>query len=341
MNGDLTPQDLKPGDVVLYRGDSLLARLIRLFDGTDVSHAGIFVGDGSIGEAIAEGVVSRPVDESLADHDWVVIRRLKEGAPLDPVVGRAKAIIAEGHRYAYEQLLLLAVLAASRKLKITPVLRFLIRKILDAAATVLNKFIAGATGSKEPMICSEFVFRCYDEALPPASDVYSLEINRIGSVSAVAPSGVAAVTRPGRGRGVSPDSLLAWSALRTPAIASWSAAPPALAVAGGAPPEEVGEADLEALVKQYLAEVSGQAPQAALAATLVVSDADLQAALERFAVAFARASGGAAATAALAASPVGVATASLGQLQKTASDFVTPGDLLMTESLFTLGKIPL
>jgi hypothetical protein len=339
MNGDLVVADLKPGDVVLYRGDSLLAKLIRLFDGTDVNHAGIYIGGGLIGEAIAEGVVSRAVKDSLADHDWVLIRRLKDNAPLDPVIARATTIIAEKHRYAYEQLLLLAILSISRKLKITPILRFLVRKILDAAATVLNKFIADATGSKEPMICSEYVFRCYDEALPQASDAYSLEINRVASAAEGGGGAIAAVLPRTRGRGVSPDSLLAWSVGRTPVTTSWSA-PPTAALTTVAPGEEVSEEDLEPLIEQYLAEVQGKAPQAALAATPTVTDAELQGALERFSIAFVKASGGTSGAAILAADPAGAAIASVAQVHRTASDFVTPGDLLMTESLFTAGKIP-
>ena len=68
---------------------------------------------------------------------------------------------------------MLAFLTLTRKLKVTPVLRTLIRRTLDAAASVLTRYISQ---NREPMICSEFVYRAYDEALPEIDDPFSLRI---------------------------------------------------------------------------------------------------------------------------------------------------------------------
>ena len=160
--------DLRPGDVLLYHGDSFLSSLIRAFDGTEYSHAGIYDGT-RIVEAIGEGVVRRAIPVSVDGAKYVDVYRFKtksgksigdEGLPALPVISQINQFASNPERYAYEQLVFLALLATTRKLKV-PVLGFVIRNILDSAATLLNKIVAAG---KEPVICSELVYRCYQGA---------------------------------------------------------------------------------------------------------------------------------------------------------------------------------
>src|SRR5262249_47861698 len=95
-----------------------------------------------------------------------------------PVVDRVAYYLEHHERYAYEQLLLLAALAATRQLPVSgiPFLGMVIRNVLDSAADVVAKLIHAG---REPMICSEFVYRCYEEANDPiqigGADVMSIE----------------------------------------------------------------------------------------------------------------------------------------------------------------------
>jgi hypothetical protein len=324
--------DLAAGDVLLYRGTGWLAKAIRLFDGTEVNHAGLFV-DPEVVEALGQGVVRQGLDQSLADREFVLARRLKQAVPLSPVC--AKGLSFVGTRYAFEQLLLLAVLSLTRKPKVTPVLRFLVRRVLDAAVGLLNEMIQRAAGARsEPMICSELVYRSFDEAVPGPDDLYSLRISDLpAGAAAVASIGRAATADRPRGRGISPDSLLAWASSSSTRV--WSAASPAPAIASQ--PEKTTIADVEATVREYLDEVTGKAPATAtLDAAKSVGDQDLRQAIDRFAAAYhqldMKRTG--AVTAALPGEP-------LQHLLKTAADFVTPGDLLRTESLFTVGYVQL
>ncbi len=41
-------KDVTSGDIILYHGNSLLAKLIQFFDGTEMNHAGIFLGMATI-----------------------------------------------------------------------------------------------------------------------------------------------------------------------------------------------------------------------------------------------------------------------------------------------------
>ncbi|MBC7791574.1 MAG: hypothetical protein H7Z74_16635 [Anaerolineae bacterium] len=370
--------ELQPGDIMLYRGKSLLAKAIRLFDGADVNHAAICLPNRQIGEAIKQGVVSRDVDTSLKGNEFVKVRRLKDLPPdMSPVLGVADNYLSQGQRYAYEQILLLAFLGLTRKPKVTPILRALLRTVLDAAAVMLNKLIAGAVGdgNRQPMICSEFVYRCYDEARPELTDIYALSINRPSAPAtrAAVPAGAmatpaSAATPASRGSGVHPDSLLAWAATPTARVWSGDEARPSRGSTRGpvAEPATPTQAELDALIKVYLDEVkevpspSGvartprgrgrSARPARSAATKSVSDEELRAAIDRFAVAYSTAESVGVVAPSASKRKRGTASArpqsvSLSRAQpfenlvRTASDFVTPGDLLKTESLFSVGTI--
>lgn len=165
--------DLKAGDVLLYHGTSPLSDLIRLFDGSKYSHTSIYDGE-KVMEALDPGIVTRPVATSIADSTFVDAYRFisvpdKEPlgsakCPDKPVRDRIAYYQANPQRYAYEQILLLALLAATRRIPVVswiPGLSLVLRAILDRAAWVLAKLMGGG---KEPMICSELVYRCYAEA---------------------------------------------------------------------------------------------------------------------------------------------------------------------------------
>lgn len=323
--------DLAAGDVLLYRGTGWLAKAIRLFDGTEVNHAGLFVGP-EVVEALAQGVVKQGLNQSLADREFVLARRLKQAVPLSPVC--AKGLSFVGTRYAFEQLLLLAVLSLTRKPKVTPVLRFLVRRVLDAAVGLLNEMIQRAAGARsEPMICSELVYRSFDEAVPGPDDLYSLRISDLpAGAAAVASVGRAAAADRPRGRGISPDSLLAWASSSSTRV--WSVASPAPAIASQ--PEKTTIAEVEATIREYLDEVMGKAPVTATLDAKSVGDQDLRQAIDRFATAYHQLD--MKRTGAVTAAAPGEA---FQHLLKTAADFVTPGDLLRTESLFTVGYVQL
>ena len=145
-----------------------------LLTAAEVSHASLFLGrygeqGRTVGEAIREGVIRRELPKSIEHAEWVESRRLKEApSSIDPVLERAAYYLKSGDRYAFEQILLLAFLCIARNLAGSSVLGRLIRETLDAAAAfLLHLFNTG----REPMICSEFVVRCYREALPGSVDL--------------------------------------------------------------------------------------------------------------------------------------------------------------------------
>lgn len=172
MSDKVKPADLKPCDVLLYHGTAFISRMICLFDGSEYSHAAIYDGT-NIAEALGKGITSDPVATSVQGAKYVDVFRFHSdsgaqlrdtGYPEKPVLDRVAFYVGNPERYAYEEIVFLALLATTRRLPVVgwvPGLGALLRTVLDSAADVLNKIIA--TG-KEPMICSELVYRCYAEA---------------------------------------------------------------------------------------------------------------------------------------------------------------------------------
>jgi hypothetical protein len=326
--------ELQPGDVLLYSGQSLIGKLIRKLDGTDVTHAGIYVGKGMVGEALMvghPGIHANPVATSFQGTDWVQVRRLPDGR-LDrqPVMTVADRYLAEGDRYAYVEILLVAAICLTRKLDLQ---NSVLGKIAFGAMNKANRLIAQLTAQgKQPMICSEFVYRCYDEADEADDDPYSLEIaSQTGSSARrwsrrrLRRRGFGAAA-PNELPNVHPDSLLGRMMQQPEKLerATMAAAP------GVAPAEQVSDAELNALISEYVHGPHRGAPMAA-AASADISRADIEQAAADFSaslIASDQARFGAPMAGPMAAR-VGAAVA----------DFVTPGDLLKSSSLSNVGRI--
>jgi hypothetical protein len=161
--------DLRPGDVVMFRGTDFIDRLIIELDGGDYSHSASYLGEGEILEAIAEGVKRRSLNESIGDHrpEYADVFRFRSDTniildgelPYDPPIkARAYYYEHEGDSYAYDDLVLLGVLTTIRH---TPAIGPISRHLLDAAAEILSRIVAEG---KHPLICSALVFRCFEEA---------------------------------------------------------------------------------------------------------------------------------------------------------------------------------
>ncbi|MBN1279912.1 MAG: hypothetical protein JW989_09140 [Chlorobiaceae bacterium] len=162
---DVTVDDLRPCDILLYHGYSTTSRLIQWFDGSVYSHSSVFNGI-VVTEAVPDGVVQRSVAVSMEHTEYVDVYRLrKKGVfvgspelPVEPVLEVIERYAALKDRYAYEGILLLALLCTTRRLPLP-----FLRGILDSAASVIADML---DEGRQPMICSELVYRCFAEASP-------------------------------------------------------------------------------------------------------------------------------------------------------------------------------
>lgn len=344
MSDSFDIRDLTDGDVLLYRAEdgigNLVSMMIRKLDGTEVSHAGLCTGGGMVAEALGfseqRGLISQTAVDSVEGADWVAVcRREPVPGPMTPVIAVAETYLRQDNRYGYEQILLLAGICLTRKLDWDNwLLRRIARKVFDFSTALLEQF---RTEGKEPMICSEFVFRTYDEALPEPDDPYSLEIL---SQTSEAPrrwfspfrleSGLVGESRPEiptlhaesllgqlQAKGITPTEL--------PAVASGMAevAPPA-------------EEELDALIEEYLAEGGDveESERVELSMDALLDSAGRLTA--ELAEAYASKAEN---ERRLYGLPKAVAPAAPQTLADVVADFVTPGDLLKSPSLKEVGRI--
>ena len=342
----ITKNDFAAGDVVLYHGTAVISRLIRLFDGTEVNHAAVYLGDGTLGEAIGKGLSRQTVPTSLAQSEYVIVRRLKtDPGTMLPVLDKATTYLANGNRYGYEQIVLLAFLGLTRKLAVNGTLRWLLRKLFDEASSWLMQH-----GDRQPMICSEFVYRCYDEARPAAHDPYALDINPFpASIGTGAPGSRAMAPVSGK---VHRDSLLAWTAGVMTDRSRSAANVLARTFEAGAKKKRVLSAaerkmaalSLDELGDRYLEELKRkpEAKARAFEQEAAIRDTEMLAGVRKFSEAWYRATVTARPRALeswSARAAKGETPTALDHLLRTAADFVTPGDLYTCGNLFSVGKI--
>ena len=336
---------LQEGDVILYNGDSWISKAIRFFDGTEVNHAAVFLGNGRVGEAIGQGLTERSFGESTKGDRYVIVRRLTtQPGTMAPVVQKARAYLAIGNRYAFEQILLLAFLGMTRKVPVNPYLKWLMRKVFDQACEFLS-----APGKRQPMICSEYVCRCYNEALPISTDPYTLRINDFPAISGAGRlRGRTDPAAPHRRR-MHADSLLAWTEevllspkqLRGDPLVAALEGPKARGAAKPAPADrKMAALAVDTLIEKYLTKTK-EPPLRAFDAEADLRDAAMLAAIVTFVRTYDRATDarGAGKEKPEPAGAVGEASEALRRFRETIDNFVTPGDLLKCSDLFHVGKI--
>ncbi|WP_411682147.1 hypothetical protein [Clostridium thailandense] len=180
---NLELKDLKPCDVLLCRGEGFISDMIVLFDGGTYSHSALYAGeiDGKhcIIQATARGVVCDPIEKITEETFTDVFRFKKDGHnlgdadyPFAPVQKVGLDYVNAGVKYAYDHLILLAVVAATHNIPLDPFSKKILRSILDNAAEFIFKLI---DEGKTPMVCSEVVYRCFDEA--DSNKKYQLNIS--------------------------------------------------------------------------------------------------------------------------------------------------------------------
>lgn len=203
---ELTVSDLEPGDVLLFRGNELLCRTTHWFDKSFTNHGALYVGRAEdffplteeekkaglgseqhiLMEAVGKGLVMVPLAKStsLVSDDLAVVRRLrtkieaqkddsKTPVPMNPVIETGRRYYLKKEQYAISHMVFLFVLLPARKLTEKSKFGRLVRTVTDMFFEGVLRIMHPC---KEPMICSEFVFRCYNEAVPQIGDPYAISV---------------------------------------------------------------------------------------------------------------------------------------------------------------------
>jgi hypothetical protein len=336
--------DVMEGDVLLYNGKGLVSKLIRFFDGTEVNHAAIYLGAGKVGEAQAGGLNTSKLEDGIKSNNYLVIRRLTvPPESMQPVIIKAQYYLDIKNRYAFDQLFLLAILGLSRKLKVNGYLKWLLRKLLDQAADFLTE-----NGDKQPMICSEFVYRCYNEANPVEHDPFTLNIDPLPAAVSGRIRGVRALSGETLNDRIHRDSLLAWAGEitqgRTRAVSGTllrSIREGAVSRTLSAEDKKMSAMPLDDLITSYLDEVRKPSTRS-LTAEASLRSPEMLSSIEKFAGALNAVTDKPAAEVGHRRSAGKVedqVAANFSNLFTTVADFVTPGDLYKCIDLSNVGQI--
>lgn len=328
-------QTLEPGDVLLYNGTGILSDAIKYFTNSDVSHAALYLGGdgkGLIGEAVDAGLIRDPPEQSFPGHNWVVVHRFRDKRDMRPVLDRGNYYLDKKLQYAYPQLVFLGILLLTRKLRPSGMLGKMIQAVSVAAAETLNKFLESG---KELMICSEFVYRAYDEAVTGQGNPFHLQIPGVATETYTP-------TAPAIEEGSIAATLLAQPQLLQPGFAE-AAERAAVQLPLS---QELLQKQAEKFVAEYLADLHYGRPPSEPSERLVL-EAQLGAAVSRFAIALAAVrhqNAGAGKEEALAAARQPAAFGqglppALQALFRSPTDFVTPADLRQSPSLAEVGRI--
>ena len=305
----------RPGDVLLFNGNSLISKAIRFFDGADVNHAALAIDPSRMIEAAGSGLREAPIAGALEGNTFTLAHRLASQEDLEPVVGQATAFLASGTPYAYQQIVLLALISITRHVDIgNPFLRAIVRTACDRGAQLINALF---DNGRELMICSEFVYRCYADT---HDERYRLELH----------DDWRQILGLGLGE---PQTIVEWARSRP------EPPPPAMAPAPSAgPPEAIAaeaEAELAPLLTAYLAE-QGALDASSTPALIgeqqapVLSDDELHTSAIRLRDAWTQ---NQEPVGTMPAAPVG------GDMWAPVADFVTPGDLEHATPLVEVAKL--
>lgn len=171
--------ELRPGDILLHNGTSWISKLILLLDGGEHSHASIYVGKRNSDErtdvpSIIEATIPQVRYEDLVSrlkhHDnfidvfrWHSPDKHEIGSekfPSQPVLEQGDGYV--GHKYAYHQLVFVALLIVTKMLgkELSKMQKLVVR----LATKALDKMIG--RGQRQ-LVCSELVYRCFNEAETP------------------------------------------------------------------------------------------------------------------------------------------------------------------------------
>lgn len=329
----------EPANILCYRSDDLVARAIRFFDDAEVDHTGLLINADTVGESVGgEGLVQRSLKDSMAaKRERADVMELASPPPsMDPVLAKANELLSKGADYAYGQIALLAGICFLRRIdESRPLMRRLAKAAIDRAAAFVRWC---QSNGKQPMICSEFVYRCYDEAVDHDNNPYSIEIDE----SRTAGSRHRLLGRRRRKQaatssGIPSDSILGRLKKEHGDLTAALTLPRVHTIV---PPTTVSDEEFDSLVKACLAESSGGEPNAAshmLEPKPEVTMEDIRRSIADFGIALCSASKSGFRHDEV--DPSSLPPLAARAIEGFSADFVTPGDLHNSRSLTTVGKV--
>lgn len=186
--------ELLPGDLILCHGKGFISTAIMLIEEANYSHSAIYAGNGEIVHAYPPELCKTSIDFLFKEEKFLDAFRLtKDGKqpgfpdfPVKPIFEVAKKYINKKEEYAMSHLYLLTLTMLTRDIPLPLDEKIILRGKVDKLTQKLFKKL---DKGKLPMVCSEFVYRCFAEAdksgkYTPEIDYGSNKKNKIKEASA-------------------------------------------------------------------------------------------------------------------------------------------------------------
>lgn len=164
---------LQNGDILLSSTQSALSLGIRAFTLSPVSHAALYVGNGSVVEAVGAGVQQRPLADFLAGESTVVAFRHPDVSPEQAQLLSAYAHKQVGKKYNPVGIVLQAPFTVQRRYCELPVVPGFVR---DLCVRGLGAIYLGAVRN-DRFFCSQLVLQAYQVAGLPLTTANPLLVS--------------------------------------------------------------------------------------------------------------------------------------------------------------------
>jgi len=160
--------DLKPGDILLLSGEKghFLSEAIMYLTDSPVSHAALSYK--TYDKIVEETLPQIRIIESKTrfENRTVFVKRLKKRQKsMDPVIQAAEEYLNNLEPYGKANLIILGLLLLYKKFSPNSLTQKVMAKIFKLIADDLINFInKHRYPGKYPMVCSQLVYRCYEDA---------------------------------------------------------------------------------------------------------------------------------------------------------------------------------
>ncbi len=172
--------ELLPGDLILCHGKGFISNSIMIMEEANYSHSAIYYGNNEILHAYPPELCKINIEFLFKEEKFLDAFRLVKdgfepgmpGFPVDPILEVGLNYIAEKEKYAMSHLYLLGLVAFTRDIPLPTEEKVKLRQRIDKT---MQKLFEKIDHNKLPMVCSEFVYRCFSEA--DKNGKYTPEIN--------------------------------------------------------------------------------------------------------------------------------------------------------------------
>ncbi len=176
----LSIDQLKPADVLIFSGaDDSISKAIMWLTNSQVTHAALYYTEK--GRFIEQTPPSirfyhlNPDDERFQGRKIYVNRLEIPQASMMPVMNPAIAYLNQETPYANNNLYTLGLILLYKKFRPNTLVKKVMMKIYKKLAVMISDYInKRQTPGKSPMVCSEFVYQCFEDA----GEDYQLHIRK-------------------------------------------------------------------------------------------------------------------------------------------------------------------